>query len=419
MKSGFIDTYLQTISQLNNYDHHAAIYLLLLERLRTRSISQDSTNCIVQSGTKHPSLESQRRRPSSVAEQAMRKLGISSNSSHSRTLATGDTPVSPRHHNSSISTVNTIDSTPHSSVQTLIGPSPMPSMMTLRDTNIREQPQQFQKEMGSISSGVYMRGSSNYMMNTTGLNMATFLSRERDCASPYSSSGHQSLGPLGCRENSAIIARSECNGTPPINYPYRIPSSRLLASGIDQRILKQSTEDCRRLLQQATAVADSGRHLNSVNVLEVVHQQPQQQQLQQLQLTPTPPPSHRVLTSSNSFDSKSNLPQYGASGFQMSLEATRLFNTLQQSPLPLPGGDTPPMQGPNVRQAGGNDSFRYYSQTNQTHPFSQACEPQRLSITENCLGNDRRAGEKPPNHYGYVPNSICPSEDMLCCFFLQ
>lgn len=41
----------------------------------------------------------------------------------------------------------------------------------------------------------------------------------------------------------------------------------------------------------------------------------------------------RVLTTSNSFDSKSNIPNYGR--FQMSAEATKLFNTLQQSPLPI------------------------------------------------------------------------------------
>lgn len=46
------------------------------------------------------------------------------------------------------------------------------------------------------------------------------------------------------------------------------------------------------------------------------------------------PPSQRILTTSNSFDSKSNLPNY-ATNYQMSTEASRLFNTLQQSPLPL------------------------------------------------------------------------------------
>lgn len=70
------------IIKLNIYDHHAAIYLLLLERLRTRSASEDNnisirtnqTKNLFGTTTKHPSLASQNRRPSSIAEQAMRKM---------------------------------------------------------------------------------------------------------------------------------------------------------------------------------------------------------------------------------------------------------------------------------------------------------------------------------------------------------
>ncbi|XP_069680653.1 serine/threonine-protein kinase SIK2-like [Periplaneta americana] len=61
-----------------SYDHHAAIYFLLLERLRQQRssfpLSQDSSSS---SGSgKHPLDSMQRRRPSTIAEQAMRKLGI-------------------------------------------------------------------------------------------------------------------------------------------------------------------------------------------------------------------------------------------------------------------------------------------------------------------------------------------------------
>jgi len=66
----------------NSYDHYTAFYLLLLERLKNRSMSQEN-GIVSQNGSsgnggtpKHPSLESQRRRPSSIAEQAMRKLGL-------------------------------------------------------------------------------------------------------------------------------------------------------------------------------------------------------------------------------------------------------------------------------------------------------------------------------------------------------
>lgn len=60
-----------------------AIYLLLLERLRTRSMSQENSSANINQANgvqpqqpKHHSSDSQRRRPSAVAEQAMRKSGI-------------------------------------------------------------------------------------------------------------------------------------------------------------------------------------------------------------------------------------------------------------------------------------------------------------------------------------------------------
>ena len=62
-----------------SYDHHAAIYFLLLERLRQQRssfpLSQD-TNATSGPSAKHSLDSMQRRRPSTIAEQAMRKLGI-------------------------------------------------------------------------------------------------------------------------------------------------------------------------------------------------------------------------------------------------------------------------------------------------------------------------------------------------------
>lgn len=60
-----------------------AIYLLLLERLRTRSMSQENSSGSINQANgatvqqkHHSSSDSQRRRPSAVAEQAMRKSGL-------------------------------------------------------------------------------------------------------------------------------------------------------------------------------------------------------------------------------------------------------------------------------------------------------------------------------------------------------
>lgn len=59
----------------NSYDHHAAIYLLLLERLKHRT--QDGSGATTGTGGANTGSTggSQRRRPSSVAEQAIARKG--------------------------------------------------------------------------------------------------------------------------------------------------------------------------------------------------------------------------------------------------------------------------------------------------------------------------------------------------------
>lgn len=122
--------------------------------------------------------------------------------------------------------------------------TPIPSMITLRDTSIREQSISSIKESNNSS---YFRGSS---FNNSGYNSSTFSSRERDCSSPFLNSVGSNMGQfnnlasLGSRENNSIILRD----SGPISH--RVLSNRFLSNGIDQRIIKQSTEDCRRLLQQ-------------------------------------------------------------------------------------------------------------------------------------------------------------------------
>lgn len=68
-----------SISQLHSYDHYTAFYLLLLERLKSRTVSHENATTVAGciGGGKSGMHESQRRRPSNVAEQAMRKLAIS------------------------------------------------------------------------------------------------------------------------------------------------------------------------------------------------------------------------------------------------------------------------------------------------------------------------------------------------------
>lgn len=95
---------------------------------------------------------------------------------------------------------------------------------------------------------------------------------------------------------------------------------------------------------KATAVADPGRvQSNPSTAMELGTTPPQQQHM----IVPPPPPPLRVLTTSNSFDSKSNIPNFSGR-FYMSAEATKLFNTLQQSPLPINSEVSPPT---NTRRA--------------------------------------------------------------------
>lgn len=211
---------------MNTYDHHAAIYLLLLERLRTRSASQENnmglsnsqlngTQMVNMHSVKHPypTLEQQRRRPSSIAEQAMRKLGISNN--HSSPLA----------------------------ASTEIRLDAMPSMLTLRDTSIREQSP---SPTATVSSALhYLRDSNGRIYGGTPLVGLCREQSHRDFQAPHAAYG--SMASTG-HESSCFLSREmSLSGC----YPNRASSNRLLMSaGIDQRIIKQSTEDCRRLLLQ-------------------------------------------------------------------------------------------------------------------------------------------------------------------------
>lgn len=192
-----------------------------MERLRTRSVSQENNMCLSNSqlsGTQvvnvhsmkhpYPTLEQQRRRPSSIAEQAMRKLGISNN--HSSLALSTELPLEA-----------------------------MPSTMTLRDTSIREQSPSPSKMGSSVIH--YLRESNGVLFNGTPIIGAVREQRSREMHPPY---GYTNLG----RENSCMLSRDM---TPSNCFVNRASSNRLLMTpGLDQRIIKQSTEDCRRLLQQ-------------------------------------------------------------------------------------------------------------------------------------------------------------------------
>lgn len=145
--------------------------------------------------------------------------------------------------------------------------------MILRDTSIRE-PNLPSKDCGYFRNSFGMYGIGNNspaLPHTATHQLPTTLIASRDCNSPYSaqipgggsyqlsgsdiSSGipgylaaSGSIG-LGSRESSSGGILRESNN--------RLASHRFMPSSLDQRIIKQSSEDCRRLLQQVRCMLRS------------------------------------------------------------------------------------------------------------------------------------------------------------------
>ncbi|XP_017490653.1 PREDICTED: serine/threonine-protein kinase MARK2-like [Rhagoletis zephyria] len=103
-------------------------------------------------------------------------------------------------------------------------------------------------------------------------------------------------------------------------------SSHPLHQNLRECIIKQSTEDCRLLLQQATAISESKTYANTETEIEAEVQS----ELKNGAL------GGKKISNSTSFDLSSNGQKAKANfHFKMSAEAAKLFQTLQESPLPL------------------------------------------------------------------------------------
>lgn len=97
-----------------SYDHHAAIYYLLLERLRTQLGGME---------TREGGREVQRRRPSSIAEQAMRKIGRANTTEDCRRLLHHSTTVPSQHLASNCDVTYTAQQQARSKTETSDSPS--------------------------------------------------------------------------------------------------------------------------------------------------------------------------------------------------------------------------------------------------------------------------------------------------------
>ncbi|GBP88298.1 hypothetical protein EVAR_89874_1 [Eumeta japonica] len=285
--------------QSNSYDHHAAIYLLLLERLRARAAGGPGGG-----ERARPS-----RRPSSVADQAIREPHDGRRDHHNRVLHSAESQS--RDYGRATPALSTVPPDA-SSAETQ-------RLLSLAGVNMTEQRLLQRNSDPSESHRSFLVGNMELLQNRTHENDANRLLSMRNVDVAQS--------------NQRLTAKMDGGA----------PTHRLLTSTYEQQqnILKQSSEDCRRLLQQSTTVGSDPKNASD---------------------------GTRLLTSS-SFDSKcaidggrsssntdhnviANFLQNSASAtnfnveamklpssttFTMCSEAAKLMNTLQQSPLPLKG----------------------------------------------------------------------------------
>lgn len=290
----------------NSYDHHAAIYLLLLERLRARAASGAIGSNNVETRTR-----SSRRSTSAVDQALVREAHDARRDHHARLLHAGESQSREYGRGTPVISAAPADS---SSAETQ-------RLLSLAGVNMTEQRLLQRNSDPSDTHRSFLVGNLDVTSNRSHETESTRLLSMRN---------------IDITHSNQRLATKLSETT--------VPTHRLLTSTYEQQqnILKQSSEDCRRLLQQSTTV---GPEINK-NTKD----------------------GTRLLTSS-SFDSKcaidsgrslsatehnviANFLQNSASvtnfnaesikmpnstTFTMCSEAAKLMNTLQQSPLPLKG----------------------------------------------------------------------------------
>lgn len=156
-------------------------------------------------------------------------------------------------------------------------------------------------------------------------------------ASSYSIDNNKHLTASYQKCKDVILSNHHINGAA---AKYRDPSVLMLCSAdrretspntlrnpnlaLGESIMKQSSEDCRMLLQQATAIAESKHQIidnDEMHMTENNHRLSRK--------------DSKTMSSSTSFDSSSHLNHNMSFKYKMSAEASKLFQTLQESPLPL------------------------------------------------------------------------------------
>ncbi|XP_075155539.1 salt-inducible kinase 2 [Haematobia irritans] len=324
----------------NSYDHVAAIYLLLQDRVYNKKMQQEQKhmlgNATCSAGSSAASISLPKH--SSISKQ---------NTLAGSTISTLSTPTSAHQYSSKLLYKH--------------GKSNSTDQHRLRPSQaLQEEHNQIIKENYSLLSRLSRQtllsdryamaaGNAEHLLHPKmadsplrhHLERGGRMSRQDlstnqlpiGCSSYSIDNNKHSISNLNCRD--IVASNQRLNGVPPTSLRYaddRSMRERLFGGAgmggaanfnLEESILKQSSEDCRLLLQKATAISESKNNKHKSKMTDTK------------QRSDTKLNDSKSLSSSTSFDSSPHLEQSLSFRFKMSAEATKLFQTLQESPLPL------------------------------------------------------------------------------------
>uniref|UniRef100_A0A1B0BCU1 non-specific serine/threonine protein kinase n=1 Tax=Glossina palpalis gambiensis TaxID=67801 RepID=A0A1B0BCU1_9MUSC len=338
----------------NSYDHVAAIYLLLQDRVCNKKITQEKhlvgstltlNNTAVcstslpkhTSVTKPPGLTAALSTTSTVSSAASRYTSKVLYKQHRAPTSIEHKRLKSNHlmQNNAIAD--------HATTTAAAGTSLAKDYQTLSTKLSR---QTLLNERSALLTDDHvkhlMAGSNEDYATRCNTEKVSRLSRHNLCTSqrPIGCSTYNidnnklSISNLNCRD--ILASQQRLNGGPALRADdkrcLRAAGALQHYNNIEESILKQSSEDCRLLLQKATAISETKNHKHPTTITATITKEEKRQKSD----NPAKVNDYKTLSSSTSFDSSSSmLGQNLTFRFKMSAEATKLFQTLQESPLPL------------------------------------------------------------------------------------
>ncbi|XP_067638545.1 serine/threonine-protein kinase par-1 isoform X2 [Eurosta solidaginis] len=345
----------------NSYDHVAAIYLLLQDRVNNKKSIQEyskrltdgtlpkvtSINPVGNTGSSKvlyktmPSMEKNRAKQAytTVKEKAISPLPNVNEENCARFLSKGSIKA---------------DSEKFHSYED----SPIFSSNTLKSFNYKEEP---------IVKATALPKGRRIPIKMSRLSRHRINSSHHPIPTSYNTDNKLS--------NVKIKDRQE-NGFS--NDHLNLSPSRPLHQNLRECIIKQSTEDCRLILQQATAISESKTSANSEPEIEGEVQRELKNGIS----------GAKPISNSTSFDSSSSDQKANADFlFKMSAEAAKLFQTLQESPLPLEklnSNETAPSESSSTINRSISPSIKPKSYNGSISKSSQTESKSRKFCNEKC-----------------------------------